>query len=327
MDSVFLYTLLFIILSALFGTYLNARAKDRCLADFAKFHVTIEEVDGDLAWGKLQIYSTGIELQYLKPHHDDDGHIETSYIIYKEQYPTLHGIFRYHDDLSKENQKRREKSIKKTYHPNLYKRILRGWRNILSTFKDSIFQSIILLVGQAQKSNPSSTLLKTQDKRITSLSQDIIQVTAKAYEPLLEKYIGKKIVLDVNKGDNEIEFHGILKEYSNDFIEILDITQKKETDIQITSEDKSNLEKYGIVINKNGLRFGIENKGDKPLYIKKVKAIDFTKELNVICNPSSVADFYTEAELSGDISISFDVIRKMDAIIPRKYCLMRHCGE
>jgi len=58
--------------------------------------------------------------------------------------------------------------------------LARSFRNLLNTFKDSIFQSIGLVVGQAQKTNPKSTLLKSQNKRITAISHDLIKISANA---------------------------------------------------------------------------------------------------------------------------------------------------
>lgn len=327
MDSIFWYTITFIILSALMGALFNARTRDRCLKDFKNFTVTIEEIDGDLAWGDLLVYSTGLELHYHSPHHDADGHNETTYIIYKDQYATIQGIYRYYDQLSEASQKDREKSIRKSYHPNPVRRMFRSLRNILNTFKDSIFQSIGVIVGQAQKSNPQSTLLQSQDKRITSISQDLIKITANAYEPILEKYIGKKVVLDVRKGETEIEYAGILKEYTNEFIEILDIDQKVTTTVEVAGPDKLNIEDYQVVISKDGPKFIIENQGAKTLFIRKIEAGDFSKELNVVCNPFAVADFYLEKPIEEIVKIYFEVVRKMDVIIPRKYCLVRHGGE
>lgn len=327
MDIIFWYTLLFIFLSALVGTFLNSRARDRCLLDLKGFHVTLEEIDGDLAWGRLNVYSTGIELEYLSAHHDNDGHVESSYIIYKDQYATIQGIYRYHDELSEASQKIRQKSIQKSYHPNIFKRLFRSMRNILNTFKDSIFQSVGVIIGQAQKANPKSTLLKTQDKQITAISKEIIQVSANAYEPILEKYIGKKVVLDVRKGDKEIEYYGILKEYTNNFIEILDIEQTEDKTVEVADEHKLTQNDHGIIITRDGLKFSIENKGNKILFIKQIVAENFQKKLNIICNPESVADFYTESQIKAKITIHFKVVRKMDVIIPRKYCLVRHSGE
>jgi len=327
MDSLFWYTLLFIFISALVGTFLNSRQKDRCLIDFEKFQVTIEETDGDLAWGTLNVYFTGIEVQYPSPQRDNDGHIECSYIIYKEQYSSIQGIYRYHDALSEKNQKAREISIRKTYHPHPFRRLRRHLRNILNTFKDSILQSIGLIVGQAQKANPKSTILKTQDKRITSLTQDIIQVTANAYEPILEKYIGKRVVLDVNKGGQEIEHSGILKEYTYEFIEVLDIMSKERKALELNPESDQILRDFGMQVTREDLHFIIENRGSIPMYLRGLESPTFHKDLNVICTPGATVDFCIEKEIRDKITLSFEIARRMDAIIPRSHCLVRHSGE
>jgi hypothetical protein len=40
---------------------------------------------------------------------------------------------------------------------------------------------------------------------------------------LLERYIGHKVVLEMVKGDRILEYCGVLKEYTAEFIEIMDV--------------------------------------------------------------------------------------------------------
>jgi hypothetical protein len=44
-----------------------------------------------------------------------------------------------------------------------------------------------------------------------------------SFEPLLERYIGHKVVLELAKGDKIFEYCGVLKEYTAEFIEIMDV--------------------------------------------------------------------------------------------------------
>ena len=44
-----------------------------------------------------------------------------------------------------------------------------------------------------------------------------------AYEPLLEKYIGHRVVAEFVHGDQPVELVGVLKDYTADFIELLDV--------------------------------------------------------------------------------------------------------
>jgi len=44
-----------------------------------------------------------------------------------------------------------------------------------------------------------------------------------SFEPLLERYIGHKVVLEMIKGDKVFEYCGVLKEYTAEFVEIMDV--------------------------------------------------------------------------------------------------------
>jgi hypothetical protein len=39
----------------------------------------------------------------------------------------------------------------------------------------------------------------------------------------MERYIGQKVVLEMIKGDKVLEYSGVLKDYTADFIEIMDV--------------------------------------------------------------------------------------------------------
>ena len=44
-----------------------------------------------------------------------------------------------------------------------------------------------------------------------------------SYEPLLERYIGHRVILEVLKGDAVIKYAGVLKDYTAEFIEVMDV--------------------------------------------------------------------------------------------------------
>ncbi len=75
-DSTFLITMLIILIGVMVGGYLNGQRKDRGLAAFEGYEVTLERLDGRLVWGKMRLETTGIELQYATDVQDEQ-HIET----------------------------------------------------------------------------------------------------------------------------------------------------------------------------------------------------------------------------------------------------------
>jgi hypothetical protein len=55
------------------------------------------------------------------------------------------------------------------------------------------------------------------------MKQELMTSAGTSFEPLLERYIGHKVVLEMIKGDKIFEYCGVLKEYTAEFIEIMDV--------------------------------------------------------------------------------------------------------
>jgi hypothetical protein len=68
-----------------------------------------------------------------------------------------------------------------------------------------------------------------------------------SYEPLLERYIGNKVVLELIRADTVFEYCGVLKEYTADFIEVMDVDYKAKEDRQPRKADLVVSRKYGVI--------------------------------------------------------------------------------
>ena len=55
------------------------------------------------------------------------------------------------------------------------------------------------------------------------MKKELISSVAAAYEPLLERHIGRKVVLERVTGDKVLEMVGVLKEYTSEFVELMDV--------------------------------------------------------------------------------------------------------
>ncbi|MHC4645599.1 MAG: hypothetical protein ACYTBJ_08850 [Planctomycetota bacterium] len=240
-------TIIFIVLSTLVAAFVRRRKKDKCLKDFANCMVTVEDTAAKAIWGRLSVENTGLELVYAQKHQDQDGHYETSYILYKHEYPRITALIRYHDQLSDRNKERREKELKRIYHPTFLRRLKRKIQNIFKTVRDSVAEVINILISQAKKTTPAGTVLKTQDKYVSQMKEELMGAVGTSYEPLLEKYIGRKVVLELVKADRICEYSGVLKEYTADFIEIMDVNYRATQDDHARIVDLVVYRKYGVV--------------------------------------------------------------------------------
>jgi small nuclear ribonucleoprotein (snRNP)-like protein len=222
-DSATAITLLFIILAAGVAAFVRKRSRDKCLTDFERNMVTLETMSGKTIWGVLRVENTGLELTYSQTYQDQQGHDKTSYILYKYEYPNITAVIRFHDQLSERHKKARQKELKRTYHPGPWRRFKRRILNVFRTVRDSVAEIINLLISQVKKTTPAGGVLTAQDKYVSEMRQELMDAAGTSFEPLLERYIGRKVVLEIIKGDLVLEYSGVLKEYTADFIEIMDV--------------------------------------------------------------------------------------------------------
>ncbi len=219
----FVLTVIFIFLSGIVAALIKGRKRDKCLKAFSGFMITLEDIGGKYIWGKLRVEATGMEMNYTQPHTDADGHIESSYMIYKYEYGNIGALIRYHDKLSEENRKHRDAELKRTYHPSWWRRWRRKLMNIFRTIRDSIMEVSNVMLAQAKKTTTAGGMLSTQDKYVSQIKNEMIGSVDTSYEPLLEKYIGHRVVAEFLHKDQPVELAGVLKDYTADFVELLDV--------------------------------------------------------------------------------------------------------
>ncbi len=240
-------TIIFIILAAGLGAFIRKRSRDKCLRDFEHNMVTLEDTAGKTIWGKLRVENTGLEFIYPQKQKDEQGHDEASYILYKYEYPRIGAVVRFHDELSERNKKAREKELKRTYHPGFLRRLKRKILNVFRTVRDSVVEIVNLVISQAKKAAPAGKVLTSQDKYVSQMKQELMGSVGTSFEPLLERYIGHKVVLEIIKGDKVFEYCGVLKDYTADFIEIMNVDYKITEDKPAKVADLVVPRKLGLV--------------------------------------------------------------------------------
>ena len=240
-------TIIFIVLATAVAAFVRRKSRDKCIRDFEQNMVTLEEMSGKIVWGKLRVENTGLEFVYPEKHKDEDGHEEASYILYKYEYPNIEAVIRFHDELSETNKKKREKELKNTYHPTILRRLNRKIRNVFKTVRDSVVEIINLLISQAKKATPARSVLSSQDKYVSQMKQELVGSVGTSFEPLLERYIGNKVVLELIKGDKIFEYCGVLKEYTAEFVEIMDVNYKIKEDQLARKADLVVPRKVGLI--------------------------------------------------------------------------------
>ncbi len=246
-ESATAITILFILIAAGVGAFVRKRSRDKCLRDFERNRVTMESKSGKTIWGTLRVENTGLEFIYPEKHKDQQGHEEASYLLYKYEYPEIQAVIRFHDDLSEPNKKEREKELKRTYHPGPWRRFKGRLLNIFRTIRDSVVEIINLLISQTKKATPAGKVLTSQDKYVSQMKQELVEATGTSFEPLLERYIGHTVVLEMVKADKILEYCGVLKEYTAEFVEIMDVDYAVKDDQPTRKADLVVPRKHGLI--------------------------------------------------------------------------------
>lgn len=324
-DNALSITLLFVFISALVGTILKNLSVDKCLRHFDKFHVTLELANDDLIWGALRMYNTGLELLYREPRLDSSGHYETSFILYSSEYDHIQSICRYHGDLSPKGRRIRENDIRKTYQPTIFARMFRWLRNLVNTFADAFSKALNLIIGQMKKVSPGSVILK-QDAHLTKIGTDIIGYAGNAYDSILERYIGEKVVVEVNYADRKEEFLGILKEYTSAFMELLNVQYLYTVKIPLKGEDVGHVEISGVYLIHEGDQFRIQNQSAHPVLVYEVVKDGEHIPINEEISPGNTKTVFNNDPAATNMVALTQTTRVVDLILPRAKALIRHAG-
>ena len=315
-----------IVVSSLVGFYINARVRDRCLRDLDGYLVTVEDKAGKVMWGKLEVFSAGLELLYSTEKKDTEGHVENSYILYDTELANLQAIYRIHDDQSTRDQRKRATDIKRTYQPSIFRRALRGLRNLFSTFKDAIVQSLNTLLGQRAAQSPQNAVLSKHKELTTSGAQLLSGAVGNAYEPILERHIGQYIVLEMLRGEKVEEEYGILKEYSDKYIEILNV--RVEVPLYVYVKDPQGFPGRQIKVEKSAQGLRVSNPLDRTLLVESVQCGENKREVEVFVPAHEIAEVALEEdEIGQEVKLAYAVRCLSDLVVPRSLAVVRHAGK
>lgn len=241
MDNVLLVSILLIFLTALISNVMKQRKRDRVLKDMQDFHITMQFEDDKRVWGKMHVYSNGLELLFSDAHRNEAGELTTSYIMHQTDLDNVWVFYRFHNELSAENQERRKEEVDNTIHPGIFSKTKRVLRNLLNAFNDAINEAFGVFINRLKGSG--SMLAQSQDQYLKKVSSSALGLVGNVYNPILERYINKRVVVVLKAENKEAVFSGFLKEYSPAWISLLDCLIKEKDSLNITNVKRMTLQR------------------------------------------------------------------------------------
>jgi len=330
LQNAFYLGLLFVFLVAVIGAFIAARKRDRCLKKFKNHLVTIHEQAGRRIWGLLKVFSKGLELVYESPF---DRPTKTSFLIYEAELGKILSIHRFVDRLDDKGRRRRERQARKLAAPPLWARLARWARNIVNTFRDAIVSAMGMSIQQAAKTTPNP-VLQAQSGQINVIGSMLIGETANAYEPMIEQYIGRPVILEVtNPADPDkrvAEYHGYLGEYSARFVLLVNVRDRFTETVPLGAS--ADFVEGGVRLQADPAAIHVENRSAVPVIIEGVTVAGVCHEINRTVAPGETADVTVPEAASVEpppppptIAVSWQ--REFDLIVPRAVGIIRHASD
>ena len=241
-------TILFIILSALVAVVLRKIKKDKCLKDFRDDIVTLELLNGQQYRGEMKMKSSGLQFNYPELIEGEYNLKFLSFLLYKNEFPDIQAVVRYHRDLTEAGRELRKKDFQRTFQPSRWRRIRRSILNFLKIIKDAVIEIINMMTSHLSKTTPVGAAISSNDSQVNKMKNEVYGLVETSYEPLLEEYIGERVILELKRGNDWVKYNGVLKDYTAEFIELIDVDYAPEEKGKIDA-DLIVLRKYGIVRN------------------------------------------------------------------------------
>lgn len=193
------------------------RKRDRCLKYFNREPVMILMQSGKWLWGRFIAYPKAMELVFETPEKDESGHIKSSYVLYSPEVDGIKKILQPPPIPGTKEHESWKKEISRIANPSLLRRFRRWVWNVFNTLRDAVSQSLGMLIGTMKKSTPMGKVAGA-DKRAGDIGNTLLGTVPNAYEPVLEKYLSKQVIVEMLEDGNVLEFAGLLQEYSGKYL-------------------------------------------------------------------------------------------------------------
>lgn len=320
------FAILLIFTVAIIGAFVAARKRDRCLKKFRGYPVTVRFQNGKTAWGRLRVFSKGLELRYDAAAAPAN---KRTYLLYEPELGNLLALYRFLDRLEGAEASRRARQVRLFARSPLVGRLWRGMRNVINTFRDAGVQALGLTLQQAAKAMPAP-LPPGAPTPASSLGAVLGAGAGRAYEPMLEQYVGLPVALElVNPADAQApptDCFGTLGEYSDKYVLLVSVRQRFAERFALEAGEARFLEGTLRVRAGEG-RLLIENASAVTVTVDAVQAEETRREINQAVPPGETAEVEIPSDVRGDgaqVTLSFE--RSFDAILPRACGTVRHAA-
>jgi len=315
MDNALGLTLVLIFVAAIIVALVNAWRCDKCLKLMHDYHVTYLTIAGPPAWGDLVVFSRGIELRYDAPYTTRHGTMKSSSLIYEDELGHCLALCRISTALTKNESRDRARQITRTFYPGPVRRTMRLLRNVTNTLRDAIAKSISAILGQLSKAKPGLAGGKGEFEQV---GKTLLGTVENAYEPMLEKHIGRPVILRIthpaNKDLPSVELPGYLVDYTDKYVAVFNVEHIIEESLDL--EVDGPIEQHGLKIELGDDELTIHSLGPDVLTVRRAQIGKRKYDLDVILLPGCFLSLTRHS--SEPLTLNIERTRRIDIVCPRE---------
>ncbi len=229
--------MLLLFIAATITAIATRRKRDRCLKYFTHEPVMILMESGKWLWGRFNAYPKAIELVFENPGCDDSGYKKASYVLYSPEVDGIRKILQPPPHAGTPEHEKWQKEIRRIANPSILRRFRRWIWNVFNTLRDAVSQSLGMIIGNMKKSTPVGKVAGA-DKRAGEVGNTLLGTVPNAYEPVLEKYLSKQVIVEMLEDGQVVEFAGLLQEYSGKYLLLRNVAYQPDITIDSPLPDR-----------------------------------------------------------------------------------------
>jgi hypothetical protein len=249
-------------------------------------------------------------------------------VLYSSEFGEIQAIYRYVDDLSPEDLAQRTRDLKRYFHPGPLVRMMRSTQHFFTLAGDSLTEVLGMVMGRLRK--PAGRYIgEVTDDQFMRFSTAVVGSVGTTYDPLLERFVGQKIVVELLEGDASHEHVAVFKNYSADFFELLDVQYPQPRALHLNGDPHNGVGK-SLTTKREGNVLYITNSTAQPVLIQSLRLSDSEDAeeelLNVVVDGGETVELRPD-KLTDEASLMVRVVRELDMIVPRTRCIIRHRAD
>jgi hypothetical protein len=319
-------TVLFIFLAAIVAVLVGQLKKDKCLKLVHDYHISYLSTTGKAIWGNLIVCSKGLEVVFDAPYLTRRGIYKSSALLYEADLVNCLAICRSVDALTEQEKRNRDRQIRSRFRPGFVRRMGRSLRNMLNTLRDAFSKALSALIGQLSRT-PSGAILTTQKAGVEQIGQTLLGAAANAYEPLLERHIGRPVVVQLaSPADPQkrvIDLPGFLVDYTEKYLAVFNVAQAPVSHEQLEISQSHVGSGYTIELTEQSVK--VTCTGPDVVIVKSIKTAKRYSELDVVLTNGTQVDLNRDG--SETVAIHLQRTRGIDIVCPRSQANVYFGGD